>query len=71
MTSSQAPQHKQDLSERISTVNCSMDQLPFPDHSFDMIWAEGAVYNIGFDIALRAWRRLLIPDGVLVVTEIE
>ncbi|MEV6139183.1 class I SAM-dependent methyltransferase [Nocardia sp. NPDC051990] len=62
---------QQDLSERISTVNCSMDQLPFPDHSFDMIWAEGSVYNIGFDTALRAWRRLLTPDGVLVVTEIE
>ncbi|WP_316574411.1 class I SAM-dependent methyltransferase [Nocardia canadensis] len=62
---------EQDLSERISTVNCSMDRLPFPDHSFDIIWAEGAVYNIGFGTALQAWRRLLAPNGVLVVTEIE
>ncbi|MFI7103452.1 methyltransferase domain-containing protein, partial [Streptomyces sp. NPDC050161] len=59
------------LSERIVTVNCSMDQLPFPDGSFDVIWAEGAVYTIGFDIALRAWHRLLAPGGVLVLTEIE
>ncbi|TDP33023.1 hypothetical protein [Nocardia ignorata] len=36
-----------------------------------MFWAEGSVYTIGFDIALQAWRRLLTPDGVLVVTEIE
>ncbi|GAA2566479.1 hypothetical protein GCM10010424_05140 [Streptomyces lienomycini] len=48
-----------------------MDQVPFPDHSFDVIWAEGSVYTIGFDVALRAWRRLLAPGGVLVVTEME
>ncbi|AWZ03949.1 MULTISPECIES: bifunctional class I SAM-dependent methyltransferase/N-acetyltransferase [unclassified Streptomyces] len=59
------------IGERITTVNCSMDQLRFPDHSFDVIWAEGAVYNIGFDTALRAWHRLLAPGGTLVVTEIE
>jgi ubiquinone/menaquinone biosynthesis C-methylase UbiE len=59
------------LAERITTVNCSMADLPYPDHSFDVIWAEGSVYDIGFDTALRAWRRLLAPGGVLVVTEIE
>ncbi|WP_328659979.1 bifunctional class I SAM-dependent methyltransferase/N-acetyltransferase [Streptomyces sp. NBC_00334] len=59
------------LGDRITPVNCSMDQVPFPDHSFDVIWAEGSVYTIGFDVALRAWRRLLAPGGVLVVTEME
>ncbi|MEV0278320.1 bifunctional class I SAM-dependent methyltransferase/N-acetyltransferase [Streptomyces sp. NPDC050610] len=59
------------LGDRITVVDRSMDRLPFPDHSFDMIWAEGSVYTVGFDRALRAWRRLLAPGGVLVVTEIE
>ncbi|MEU0297925.1 bifunctional class I SAM-dependent methyltransferase/N-acetyltransferase [Streptomyces sp. NPDC006175] len=59
------------LGDRVTVVNCSMDRLPVPDHSFDVIWAEGSVYTIGFDVALRAWRRLLAPGGVLVVTEIE
>ncbi|NBE93807.1 class I SAM-dependent methyltransferase [Nonomuraea sp. KC401] len=59
------------LAERIRTVNVSMAELPCPDHSFDMIWAEGSVYLIGFDHALRSWRRLLTPGGVLVVTECE
>jgi len=59
------------LGERVSTRACSMDQLDYPDESFDMIWAESSVYNIGFENALRTWRRLLAPDGVLVVTEIE
>ncbi|MFC5754628.1 GNAT family N-acetyltransferase [Actinomadura rugatobispora] len=59
------------LSERITVVNRSMTELPFPDHSFDVIWAEGSVYTVGFDIALRAFRRLLAPGGVLAITEIE
>lgn len=59
------------LGGQISVVNHSMDRLPFPDHSFDVIWAEGSVYTVGFDTALRAWRRLLAPGGVLAITEIE
>lgn len=59
------------LSGQVSMVNHSMDRLPFPDHSFDVIWAEGSVYTVGFDTALRAWRRLLAPGGVLAITEIE
>ncbi|WP_432036533.1 GNAT family N-acetyltransferase [Streptomyces cucumeris] len=59
------------LSDRIAALNHSMDEPPFADGSFDLIWAEGSVYNIGFGTALRAWRRLLAPRGVLVVTEAE
>ncbi|SHF62604.1 class I SAM-dependent methyltransferase [Streptoalloteichus hindustanus] len=59
------------LGERITVLNRSMDRVPFPDHSFDVIWAESSVYTVGFDVALRAWRRLLAPGGVLAVTEIE
>ncbi|MFI6289034.1 GNAT family N-acetyltransferase [Streptomyces sp. NPDC051018] len=59
------------LGHRITVVNCSMDRLPVPDHSFDVIWAEGSAYTVGFDVALRASRRLLAPGGVLAITEIE
>ncbi|WP_030616270.1 GNAT family N-acetyltransferase [Streptomyces sclerotialus] len=59
------------LGSRITTVNCSMDRLPFPDHAFDLVWAEGSAYVVGFEAALRGWRRLLAPDGALVVTEPE
>ncbi|MDX3105067.1 class I SAM-dependent methyltransferase, partial [Nonomuraea angiospora] len=59
------------LEHAITPVNVSMAELPYPDHSFDLIWAEGSVYHLGFDHALRTWRRLLAPGGVLVVTECE
>ncbi|MEU3601438.1 bifunctional class I SAM-dependent methyltransferase/N-acetyltransferase [Streptomyces sp. NPDC006798] len=59
------------MADRITTVHRSMVELPFPDGSFDLIWAEGSAYTVGFDTALRAWRRLLAPGGVLVVTEAE
>lgn len=55
----------------VETLNISMDGLPFPDGSYDVVWAESSAYSIGFDNALRQWRRLLAPGGVLVVTECE
>ncbi|MFB4310292.1 class I SAM-dependent methyltransferase [Actinomadura sp. GTD37] len=55
----------------VHTVRASMADLPFPDGGFDLIWAEGSAYFIGFDAALRSWRRLLAPGGRLVVTECE
>lgn len=60
----------QGVAERITTLNCSMDNLPFSDEEFDVIWSEGAVYNIGFKNGTAAWRRYLKPGGVLVVSEI-
>lgn len=59
------------LTGAIDPVNASMADLPFPDGSFDVIWCEGAAYLIGFDTALRTWKRLLAPGGVLVVTHCE
>lgn len=59
------------LGHAIRTARLSMDELPYPDGSFDLLWAEGSAYSIGFDRALRRWRRLLAPGGTLVLTECE
>ncbi|MGV9881396.1 GNAT family N-acetyltransferase [Streptomyces sp. NPDC003006] len=59
------------LTGSITTVEADMAELPYPDGSFDLVWAESSAYSIGFDTALRAWRRLLAPGGALVVTECE
>ena len=47
-----------------------MNDLPFPDGRFDLIWSEGAVYIMGFDKALVKWRPLAKPGGYLVVSEL-
>jgi SAM-dependent methyltransferase len=60
----------QGASDRITTLNCSMDALPFPDEEFDVIWSEGAIYNMGFEAGIKAWKRLLKPGGKLIVSEI-
>ncbi|RII12247.1 Demethylrebeccamycin-D-glucose O-methyltransferase [Streptomyces sp. YIM 130001] len=59
------------LADSVRTVRADMGELPYPDGSFDLVWAEGSAYNIGFDAALRSWRRLLAPGGTLVLTECE
>ncbi len=58
------------LADNISTLCQSMGSLPFPEGEFDVIWSEGAIYNIGFETGVREWRRFLKPGGVLVVSEI-
>ncbi len=57
------------VAERVRTVNASMFTLAF-DEPFDVIWSEGAVYIIGFEDGLRAWRKLLKPGGYVAVTEL-
>ena len=37
--------------------------------SFDLIWSEGALYNIGIENALRIYRGLLRPHGYLAFTD--
>jgi ubiquinone/menaquinone biosynthesis C-methylase UbiE len=58
------------VADRISPLACSMDELPFAEEELDVIWAEGAIYNIGFEKGVSAWRRFLKAGGVLVASEI-
>jgi SAM-dependent methyltransferase len=61
---------RENLGQRIEMLTASMDALPFEEQSFDAIWSEGAIYNIGFANGILAWRRFLKPDGVLAVSEL-
>lgn len=51
------------VADRITTLSGSMDDLPFAAGEFDVIWSEGAVYNMGFEAGVSAWRRFLKPGG--------
>lgn len=57
------------LQNRVKGIVGSMDNLPFRDEEFDLIWSEGAIYNIGFERGLNEWRRFLKTGGYIAVTE--
>lgn len=57
------------LEGRVEAQLADMTALPFPDGSFDVLWAEGSIFIIGFSRGLAAWKRLLRPGGHLVVSE--
>jgi SAM-dependent methyltransferase len=61
---------REGLRDRVRPVVGSMDDLSFQEGELDLIWSEGAVYNVGFEKGVAYWRRFLKPGGVLVVSEI-
>ncbi len=54
----------------IQTFECSMENLPFDKESFDIMWSEGAIYNMGFEQGIKKWRDYLKPNGYLSISEI-
>jgi SAM-dependent methyltransferase len=61
---------KQGLRDRISCLNQTMMNLEFSLNSFDLIWAEGSLYFIGLEKALKEWHSLLKPQGYFVFSEL-
>ncbi len=57
------------LQDRVKGVVGSMDNLPFQDEELDLIWSEGAIYNIGFERGLNEWRKYLKNGGYIAVSE--
>ncbi len=55
------------LSDRVKTMKCSVFNMEFSDERFDIIWSEGCIHVVGFEKGLREWRRLLKPNGYMVV----
>lgn len=58
------------VADRITTVAASMAALPFEQAGFDAIWSEGAIYNMGFEAGVAAWKPFLKPQGILAVSEL-
>ena len=58
------------VADKISPLARSMDDLPFANEEFDVIWSEGAIYNIGFEKGVAEWRRFLKAGGILAASEI-
>lgn len=57
------------LQDRVKGVVGSMDDLPFQKEELDLIWSEGAIYNIGFERGLNEWKPFLKKGGYIAVSE--
>lgn len=60
---------QQGLENLIEIIHADMGQLNWPPASLDLLWSEGAAYNIGFACALRRWRPWLAVNGLAVLSE--
>ena len=57
------------LEQLVETIECDMGNLNWEPGSIDLLWSEGAAYNITFEGALKAWRPLMAPNGIAVISE--
>lgn len=55
------------MSNRVHIVHGSLNTMDFPEESFDILWAEGSIFAIGFENGLKTWKSFLKPGGYLVV----
>jgi len=60
---------KRGLSHRIRPAVGDIAHPNEPPGSFDLIWSEGAFYNVGIEKALSICRELLRPGGYLAFTD--
>lgn len=60
---------KLQVQHRVKGVVGTMENLPFEEGELDLIWSEGAIYNIGFKRGLNEWRRFLKRGGFIAVSE--
>jgi ubiquinone/menaquinone biosynthesis C-methylase UbiE len=49
---------KLNLQDRINGIVGSMENLPFQNGELDLIWSEGAIYNIGFSRGLNEGNKI-------------
>lgn len=60
---------KENLQNRVKGIVRSMENLPFENEELDLIWSEGAIYNIGYEKGLKEWHKLLKKDAFIAISE--
>ena len=61
---------KYGLSERVAGVCMSMAEMNFEEESFDLIWAQGSIYAMGFKEGLSQWKKYLKSGGYIICSEV-
>ena len=60
---------KRGLEHFVETIECDMGGLDWKSETIDLLWSEGAAYNLTFKGALKAWRPLMAANGIAVISE--
>lgn len=60
---------RRQIAHRVTIIEGDMGEPPFAPNTLDVVWCEGAIYNIGFERGLTLWRELLKADGYVAVSE--
>jgi ubiquinone/menaquinone biosynthesis C-methylase UbiE len=60
---------QEDLMDRVRAEKQSMFELNYPSEYFDIIWAEGSIFIIGFEKGLLEWKKFIKPKGFLAIHE--
>lgn len=58
------------IAHLIQTHHMDMQDIPGVFPHIDLLWSEGAAYNIGFANALSRWASVINPGGFAVVSEL-
>src|SRR5262249_22064756 len=57
--------------DQLVQVHCmDMKDIPGVFRDIDLLWSEGAAYNIGFSNALATWASAIVPGGFAVISEL-
>lgn len=57
--------------EHLMRAHCmDMKDIPSVFQHIELLWSEGAAYNIGFANALATWAPAIVPGGFAVVSEL-
>jgi len=57
------------LEHLVEAIECDMGSLDWKSGTIDLLWSEGAAYNLTFEGALKAWRPLMADNGIAVISE--
>ena len=58
------------LDHLIEAIECDMGNLDWEPDTIDLLWSEGAAYNLTFEGAMKAWRPFMATNGIAVVSEL-
>ena len=58
------------IAHLVRTHCMDMKDIPSVFPKIDLLWAEGAAYNIGFANALSTWAKAIQPNGFAVLSEL-